>query len=100
LAGIHSGQGIAMPRFYFDVREGTRFVPDDEGLKFDSPDAAVHAATRSTTEIGTGRLAKGDTRDVVIEVRAEQSGQVCTVTTSMRIEWHDPSPQAPHSWSV
>jgi hypothetical protein len=89
-----------MPRFYFDVREDREVLRDAEGSEFESPDAAVHAATRSAAEIGTGRLAKGDTRDVVIEVRAEQSGRVRTVTASMRIEWHDPSPQAPHSWSA
>jgi hypothetical protein len=29
-----------MPRFYFDVREGTRFVPDEVGLAYDNLDAA------------------------------------------------------------
>jgi len=29
-----------MPRFFFDVREGTRFAPDDEGLEFPDLDAA------------------------------------------------------------
>jgi hypothetical protein len=29
-----------MPRFYFDIREGTRFVSDDGGLEFDSLDVS------------------------------------------------------------
>jgi hypothetical protein len=75
-------------------------VRDDEGAEFDSLEAAVQAAARSAAEIGTSRLAKGDTSDVVIEVRDEQNQRVCTVTASMRIERHGPSHQEPHSWSA
>ena len=25
-----------MPRFYFDIRDGTGFAPDQEGIEFDS----------------------------------------------------------------
>ena len=89
-----------MARYYFDVQNGKPPVRDDEGAEFDSVDAAVHAAARSAAEIGTSRLAKGDTSDAVIEVRDEQNQRVCTVTASMRIERHGPSHQGPHSWSA
>jgi hypothetical protein len=87
-------------RYYFDVQNGKPPVRDDEGAEFDSLEAAVHAAARSAAEIGTSRLAKGDTTDVVIEVRDEQNQRVCTVTASMRIDRHGPSDQGPHSWSA
>jgi hypothetical protein len=87
-------------RYYFDVQNGKPLVRDDEGAEFDSLEAAVHAAARSAAEIGTSRLARGDTSDVVIEVRDEQNQQVCTVTASMRIERHGPSHHGPHSWSA
>jgi hypothetical protein len=67
-------------------------VPDDEGSEFDSLDAAVHGAVRSAAEMGTDRLAKGDTGNVVIEVRDEQDQRVFTVTASMKIDWHVPQP--------
>jgi hypothetical protein len=89
-----------MARYYFDVQNGKPPVRDDEGAEFDSLEAAVHAAARSAAEIGTSRLAKGDTSDVVIEVRDEQNQRVCTVTASMRIERHRPPNQGPHSWSA
>ena len=89
-----------MARYYFDVQNGKPLVRDDEGTEFDSLEAAVHAAARSAAEIGTSRLARGDTSDVVIEVRDEQNQRVCTVTASMRIERHGPSHQGPHSWSA
>jgi hypothetical protein len=78
-------------RYYFDVLDGTDSMRDDEGTEFDSLDSAVHAAARSTAEIGTDRLARGDISDVVIEVRDERNQRVCTVTASMKINFYDPS---------
>ena len=76
-----------MPRYYFDILNGMG-VYDDDGAEFGGPDAAVHAATRSAAEIETDRLAKGDTRDVVIEVRDKRNQRVCTVTASMKVDFH------------
>ena len=89
-----------MARYYFDIHDGAQSVQDDEGAEFDSLDAAVQAAARSAAEIGASRLAKGDTSDVVIEVRDEQNQRACRVTASMRIDRHGPSDQGPHSWSA
>ena len=77
-----------MPHYYFDILNGMDGVYDDDGAEFDNLDAAVHAATRSVAEIGSSRLAKGDTRDVVIEVRDKRNQRVCTVTASMKIRRH------------
>jgi hypothetical protein len=87
-------------RYYFDIHNGAHSVRDDEGADFHSLDAAVQAATRSVAEIGTGRLAKGDTNDVVIEVRDELGQRVCTIKASMEIDWHVPRTQGPHPWSA
>ena len=70
---------IAVARYYFDILDGAQSVRDDEGSDFDSLDAAVQAAARAAAEIGTDRLAKGDTRDVVIGVRDERGKRICTV---------------------
>jgi hypothetical protein len=83
---------MAVARYYFDIQDRAQVVPDDEGAEFDNLDAAVQGAARSAAEIGTGRLAKGDTSDVVIEVRDEGGQRVCTVTASMTINWHIPQP--------
>jgi hypothetical protein len=80
-----------MARYFFDVHDGTDFQRDDEGTEFDSEDTAMQAAARSAAEIGTGRLAKGDTSDVVIRVRDEHGRRMCTVTASMKIDRHGSS---------
>jgi hypothetical protein len=92
LLRINSEGDIAVARYYLDIHDGEQLVRDEEGSAFDSLDAAVHGAARSAAEIGTSRLAKGDTSDVVIEVRDQQDQRVVTVTASMTIEWHDPLP--------
>ena len=89
-----------MARYYFDVHHGARRLHDDEGSEFDSLDVAMQAAARSATEIGTSRLARSDTSDVVIEVRDEQNQPVGTVTAPMMIELHVSRPQEPHPWSA
>jgi hypothetical protein len=43
----------------------------------------------AAAEIGTNRLAKGDTSDVVIEIRDERNQRICTVTASMKIQRYD-----------
>jgi hypothetical protein len=83
-----------MPRFYFDVGEGARFIPDDEGLEFDSLDRAEREAALAAAEIGRDRLPKGDARDITIEVRNEHRQRVLTVTVALHIDRVAPSPVA------
>jgi hypothetical protein len=80
-------------RYYFDIQDGAQIIHDDEGAEFDSLDAAIQGAAHSAAEIGEGRLAKGDTSDVVIGVRDERGQRVVTVTASMKIERHKLSSQ-------
>jgi hypothetical protein len=84
-----------MPRFYFDVREGTTFVPDEEGMEFESLDAAEREAAETAAEIGRDRLPKGDAREVTIQVRNEHRQRVLTVTASLEVHRVDPEPLPP-----
>jgi hypothetical protein len=81
-----------MARYYLDIHHGTDLLQDDEGTESDSLDAAIQGAARSAAEIGQNRLARGDTSDVIIEVRDERNQRVFTVSASMKIERHDQSP--------
>lgn len=84
-----------MPRFYFDVREGARFIPDDEGLEFANLDAAEHEAACTAAEIGRDRLPTGDAREITIEVRNEHRQRVLTVRVSMGVDRVEPPPRPP-----
>jgi hypothetical protein len=86
-----------MPRFYFDVREGAIFIPDEEGLEFASLDAAEHEAACTAAEIGRDRLPTGDAREVTVEVRHEHRQRVLTIKVSMEVDRVEPSPQPPRA---
>ena len=60
-----------MPRFYFDLREGGMFSPDDEGVEFPDLNAAEREAAEAAAAIGRDRLPKGGSREINMEVRNE-----------------------------
>lgn len=82
-----------MPRYYFDVREGTKFTPDDEGQEFDSLDAAEHEAACAAAEIGRDWLPKGDAREITVEVKNEYHQRVLTIRVSLEIDRVEPAPE-------
>jgi len=75
-----------MPRFYFDVREDGTFSPDDEGLEFLDLDAAEREAAVAASAIARDRLPKGESREIVMEVRDEHRQRMSTVTVSLHVE--------------
>ncbi len=84
-----------MPRFYFDVREGSRFIPDEEGINLPDLDAAAKEAAITAAEMGRDRLPRGDARDISVEVRNEHRQRVLTVRVTMEIIRVAPPPVAP-----
>jgi hypothetical protein len=83
-----------LPRYYFDVREGTLFAPDEEGLEFESLDAAEYEAACTAAEIGRDRLPGRDAREITLEVSNEHRQRVLTVTVSIRVDRVEPAPAA------
>ena len=86
-----------MPLFYFDCREGAKFIPDEEGLEFPDLDRAEREAAEAAAAIGRDVLPRGDSRDVTIEVCNEHRQRVLTVRVSMEIDRVAPPPVAPAS---
>jgi hypothetical protein len=84
-----------MPLFYFDVREGTRFVSDEDGIEFDSLDAAEDHAAQTAAGIGRDNLPNRKVREIVVEVRNEHKQRVITVAILMRIQRVTPLPEPP-----
>ena len=60
-----------MPRFYFDVRDGEKFVSDDDGLEFPGIREAKRDASRMLGEMIKDEMPDGDHLDMAVEVRAE-----------------------------
>lgn len=73
-----------MPRFYFDVTEGPKFMPDEEGFDLDSLDAAEREATRTLVQLGRDWLPRA--HDVRIQIRDEQDRQVLAISLAIKVE--------------
>jgi hypothetical protein len=84
-----------VPRFYFDVREETKFTVDDEGLEFDCLETAEREAVSAAADVWRDLLPVGDACAVTVEVRDEHGQRVLTVTVSMDIHRVEPPPQPP-----
>jgi hypothetical protein len=74
-----------VPRFNFDIREGAKFIPDEERLEFDL-DATGREAARGAADIGGDQLSKVTCRVVTVEVRNEDSQRVITFRMSMETD--------------
>jgi hypothetical protein len=84
-----------MPRFYFDVREGSRFFADHEGHEMSNVEAAEQEAAESAAAIGQDRLPSGEVRDVTVEVRNEHGQRLVTAKVTLEVHRVDPSPLPP-----
>jgi hypothetical protein len=73
-----------VPRFYFNVSQGPKVIPDEEGLEFDSLDAAEQEAMQALIQLGRDWLPRA--REVSIQVRDEQHQQVLALSVAIRVE--------------
>ena len=89
-----------MPVFYFDVREGVHFVPDDRGLEFPDIAAAEREAAEAAASIGRDSLPKGRARSVTVEVRNQYGQRIITATVTLAVDRVDPEPAAPGLMAV
>ena len=75
-----------MPRFYFDVHEGSTCLRDEAGLVFPNEAAAEKEAAKAAGEMARDLLADGDHQEVCIEVRDEGRSPLAAVTVSIEVK--------------
>jgi hypothetical protein len=75
-----------MPRFYFDVADGSESDRDDDGLEFPTLDAARKAALETLGDIARDELPDGDRRDFSISIRDESGQALLKATLALRVE--------------
>ena len=73
-----------MPRFYFDVSEGPKFMPDEEGFDLDNLDAAEHEATQTLLQLGREWLPRA--HEVRMQVRDEQHRRVLALSVAIKVD--------------
>jgi hypothetical protein len=80
-----------MPRFYFDVREGTRFTPDTRPRIRQ----LGHRRTGGCPCGSRDQLPKVNAYEVTVEVKDEHGQRVLTVTMALMVYRVFPSPEPP-----
>ena len=81
-----------MLRYFFDVREGVRFVEDEDGIELPDIGAAEREAAESAASIGRDLLPKGTARCITVEVRNEHGQRLVTATVTLALDRVDPEP--------
>jgi hypothetical protein len=79
-----------MPRFYFDIREGPRFVPDADGTELEGLEAAKCHAADLAAEIIRDLPLRPAGYVVIIEVCDEHKQRMLSMTVSLAIEQPEP----------
>jgi hypothetical protein len=77
-----------MTRFYFDVRDGDRLLPDDEGTEFPSLDEARKAALVTLGELV--KDAEGALSDFTIIIRASDGHELIAASLVLRVQLRGP----------
>jgi len=78
-----------MRRYFFDIREGDEFIPDEEGEELSDLDAVQDEAARALADMAKdglrARHRNGSPRHLAIEVR-DEFGPVMLATFSFEIK--------------
>jgi hypothetical protein len=98
MATIHRG-ATAMPRYYFDIREGLRFRPDGAGEEFGDLVSAKSHAVHLAGEIAKDMPLDPSNHVVIVEVCNEHKERVITVTLALWIERTQVEDRPVNPWS-
>ena len=75
-----------MPRFYFDIREGNSFVPDEDGLDFPTINEARDDASRTLGQMMKEAMPDGQHHDMAVEVRGDNKRPLLKVQITFDVE--------------
>ena len=76
----------AMPRFYFDVRDGEYVQKDDQGVELYGIQDAKDHALRALPDIARDEMPDRNRREFVIEVKDENGRAVLTARLSLTVD--------------
>lgn len=81
-------QSVAMKRYYFDLRDGSQFIRDDEGVELPDIESARQEATAALSEITRGWDGGGPQHRMAVEVRDDR-GPILEARVSFEIKQRD-----------
>ena len=90
----------AMPRYFFDIREGLGFRPDRVCEEFEDLGTAKGHAVNLAGKIAKDMPLEPSNHVVIVEVCNEHKGRLITVTVSLWFERTQVGDQPVHPWSA
>jgi hypothetical protein len=75
-----------MPRFYFDVREGEKFVRDNDGVEFPGVKEARDDASHTLGEMIKDAMPDGERLDMGVEVRGQDKQPLFKVQITFEVQ--------------
>jgi hypothetical protein len=82
---IRSVCGAVMPRYYFNIRNGENFIPDDDGLELPNAATACAEAARTVAEMAKDVCPSESRRTISVEIRDDADRPVCMVALFLEI---------------
>jgi hypothetical protein len=76
-----------MPHYYFDIYDGDRLSPDQEGLDCPTPATMRREAIGALPGIARDRLPDGDQKNFWVEVRDDRGRHVFRASLDLTTEW-------------
>ena len=76
-----------MPRFFIDTSDQQRFVRDDDGYEFATPEEAGQAAISVLPEMARDALPEASSSAFLALVRDEQGRNVLQASLSLAVVW-------------
>lgn len=79
--------GCPVPRFFFDIQDGSETQPDDTGLNLADASQARKVAISTLPDVARTALPDGDHHEFIATVRDETGRQIFRATLSLSAEW-------------
>jgi hypothetical protein len=76
-----------MPRYYFDVDDGTGLTLDPHGIECGSLDAMRYAAVDALPDIARDELPDGDNRTMTVKVRDLAGKYLLEASLTVNVRW-------------
>ena len=83
-----------MPRYFFDTYDGSRFVPDPDGIELENLDAAKAEAQGALPDLARDAIPSNDQNTFIVSVRDEAGQVVLRAALTLIIEIVPESPPA------
>ena len=83
-----------MARFFFDTYDGSRLIPDTEGIELQNVEMAKIEAQKALPDLARDALPDGDQKTFIVSVRDDAGQVILRAALSLIVEMAPENPSA------